>query len=100
LVSRVIFFFIGQIAPFWICYPSMTTSAARKRIVASEKFEEKVVKKNVNGNKGKKNSFWSSLPVSPVVLGFILFVVLGSSFLPIIRAAFGRKLGIETVPEL
>ncbi|KAK4523042.1 hypothetical protein GAYE_PCTG33G0932 [Galdieria yellowstonensis] len=41
----------------------MTTSAARKRIVASEKFEEKVVKKNVNGSKGKKSSFWSSLPL-------------------------------------
>ncbi|KAK4524951.1 hypothetical protein GAYE_SCF07G2854 [Galdieria yellowstonensis] len=64
----------------------MTTSAARKRIVASEKFEEKVVKKNVNGNKGKKNSFWSSLPVSPVVLGFILFVVLGNWVLKLFQS--------------
>ncbi|GJQ08342.1 hypothetical protein GpartN1_g3279.t1 [Galdieria partita] len=79
----------------------MTTSAARKRVVASEKFEDKGVKKNFGQNKDKKNSIWSSsLPVSPVTLGFILFVVVGSSFLPIIRAAFGRKLGIDSVPEL
>ncbi|XP_073146130.1 uncharacterized protein [Henckelia pumila] len=62
----------------------MTTSrrVADRKV---SKFEKNIKKRGVTGETTKKKG--SSYPVGPMVLGFIIFVVVGSSLFQIIRMA-------------
>ncbi|KAI4298798.1 hypothetical protein L6164_032315 [Bauhinia variegata] len=63
----------------------MTTS----RRLADRKvarFQRNITKKGSEGSSNKKNAY----PVGPIVLGFFVFVVVGSSLFQIIRTATSR----------
>ncbi|KAL3617567.1 hypothetical protein CASFOL_037888 [Castilleja foliolosa] len=62
----------------------MTTSrrVADRKVM---KFEKNINKRGVIGETTKKKG--SSYPVGPIVIGFFIFVVIGSSLFQIIRTA-------------
>ncbi|CEO98911.1 unnamed protein product (mitochondrion) [Plasmodiophora brassicae] len=59
--------------------------SARK--LASQKFNQNVTKRGLVKNKSKAESTDNSSPVGPVMLGFFVFVVVGSAVFQIIQSA-------------